>query len=125
MEPFQYKDRVFADFCTFVVCQVEAQIKNTDGTLLVRVQVIERVDAQEAAGCIADLVEDLPPERLLEQEPQPGEVVSVQELKELGAKELKLSNGMCVVFRHSELQEDQILLSVRLFSFPDPHANDG
>lgn len=76
-------------------------------------QVIEKVDALEAAGSIAELVEDLPPEKLLDTEPEPGEVVAVQELAELGAKELKLSNGMVVVFRHSNLQEDQILLSVR------------
>ena len=37
----------------------------------------------------------------------------MEELVELGAKELKLSNGMVVVFRHSDMQEDQILLSVR------------
>lgn len=76
------------------------------------VQVIEKVDEQEAAGSIAALVEDLPPEKLLEEEPEPGEVVAVEELVELGAKELKLSNGMVVVFRHSDMQEDQILLSV-------------
>lgn len=82
------------------------------------VQVIEKVDAMEAAGSITELVEDLPPEKLLEQEPQPGEVVATQELAELGAKELKLSNGMVVVYRYSDMQEDQVLLSVCPTSHP-------
>lgn len=85
-----------------------------------RVQVIQRVDEREAAGNIAAVVEDLPPEKLLEEDPQPGEVLAVEELTELGAKELKLSNGMVVVFRHSDMQEDQVLLSVRARLFCTP-----
>jgi hypothetical protein len=77
------------------------------------VQVIEKMDALEASGEIEKLVEDRPPERLLEVEPEPGEVISVQQLTALGAKEMQLSNGMIVVYRHSDLQEDQVLLSVR------------
>jgi hypothetical protein len=75
--------------------------------------VIRSVDALEASGSVPPLLEELPPERLLESEPAPGDVVALRELQALGAKELRLSNGMLVVFRHSELHEDELLLSVR------------
>jgi hypothetical protein len=74
-------------------------------------QVVQRVDAAEAAGSIGPWDDELPPDKLLEDEPSPGDIVETRELEDLGATELTLGNGMRVAFRHSDLLEDQILLS--------------
>lgn len=76
-------------------------------------QVLRRVDAEEAAAAIDPWTDELPPERLLAEEPTAGSVAAERDLESLGARELQLSNGMRVVFRPSDLQDDQILLMVR------------
>lgn len=77
-----------------------------------RVQVLRKVDAEEAAATIDPWADELPPERLLAEEPAAGSVAAERALESLGARELQLSNGMRVVFRPSDLQDDQILLMV-------------
>ncbi len=59
-------------------------------------RVIAEVQQQEAAGAIEPLPEDDTPTRILETDPQPGQIVVRKEYPVFGATELKLSNGMRV-----------------------------
>jgi len=59
-------------------------------------RVIAEVQQQEAAGAIEPLAEDDTPTRILETDPEPGQIVARREYPVLGATELKLSNGMRV-----------------------------
>lgn len=77
------------------------------------VQVVGRVDAAEAAGKITPWAEELPPDRLMQEAPTAGTVTGERDLENLSARELTLGNGMRVVYRQSDLQDDQILLMVR------------
>ena len=59
-------------------------------------RVIAEVQQQEAAGAIEPLPEDDTPTRILETDPQPGQIMDRKEHPVFGATELKLSNGMRV-----------------------------
>ena len=59
-------------------------------------RVIAEVQQQEAAGAIEPLPEDDTPTRILETDPQPGQILDRKEYPVFGATELKLSNGMRV-----------------------------
>ena len=59
-------------------------------------RVIAEVQQQEAAGAIEPLPEDDTPTRILETDPQPGQIMDRKEYPVFGATELKLSNGMRV-----------------------------
>lgn len=76
-------------------------------------QIFERVNNAEQAGTLEEWSHEGLPERLLEHEPQRGSIVREQPLNGLDATELHLSNGMRVTYRHSDLMQDQVLLSVR------------
>lgn len=76
-------------------------------------QVLARVDAAEAAGTVEPWTDEVPPEKLLDTEPEPGTVAVDESFPNLGGRELRLSNGMRVSYRRSDLQDDQILLAVR------------
>lgn len=51
------------------------------------------------------------PEQLLTEEPQPGSIVSQRELPEIDAQELQLSNGVKVIFKQTDLDKDNVVLS--------------
>ncbi len=59
-------------------------------------RVIAEVQQQEAAGAIEPLPEDDTPTRILETDPQPGQIVDRKEYPVFGATELTLNNGMRV-----------------------------
>ena len=59
-------------------------------------EVIARVDQAEAEGSITPWEEGDVPASLLEDEPEPGKILSEKEVPVLGGTELTLSNGMKV-----------------------------
>ena len=63
-------------------------------------EVVARVDKAEAEGRITPWEEADVPSSLLEEEPEPGSIVSEKEVPVLGGTELVLSNGMKVSFVH-------------------------
>lgn len=58
-------------------------------------------------------VDKVPVKTLMPVLPQGGKVVAVKQLPEFKAEEWKLSNGARVVYRYSDLNKDQMLLSVQ------------
>lgn len=86
--------------------------------MLLAAQVFERVNSAEQAGTLEDWSHEGMPERLLEEEPARGSIVRERHLDALGATQLHLSNGMRVTYRHSDLMQDQVLLSVRSHTPP-------
>eukprot|EP00892_Ulva_mutabilis_P009176 jgi/Ulvmu1/6630/UM003_0268.1 len=92
-------------------CIVKAEHHRAGITEEQLLQVLERVDAAEAAGEIEAWADEVPPEKLLEEEPPAGTVTDSATFEALGARELLLSNGMRVTLRRSDLQDDQILLA--------------
>ncbi len=60
-------------------------------------EVVARVDKAEAEGHITPWEEADVPSALLEEEPEPGSIVSEKEIPILGGTELTLSNGMKVM----------------------------
>ena len=57
-------------------------------------EVVARVDKAEAEGHISPWEEADVPSSILEDQPEPGSIVSKQEIPVLGGTELVLSNGM-------------------------------
>ena len=74
---------------------------------------MQEVDAAEAAGDIEPWQKESQAETLLQEEPPRGAIVSEQKVEAFDGTELELSNGMRVVYRKSDLMEDQIIMSVR------------
>lgn len=68
-------------------------------------EVIARVDQAEAEGSITPWEEGDVPASLLEDEPEPGKILSEKEVPVLGGTELTLSNGMKVFPVHSSLSK--------------------
>jgi zinc protease len=67
----------------------------------------EAAEAREVKPYV-DRVRDAP---LLAEEPTPGEIVAESEIPELGVTEWRLSNGVRVVMKPTDFQNDQVLLS--------------
>lgn len=59
-------------------------------------EIVAKVDKAEADGQIAPYEAADVPTTLMEDEPEPGTIVSEQEVPELGGIDLTLSNGMKV-----------------------------
>ncbi len=55
------------------------------------------------------------PKELLEHKPTPGKIIAESSDKAMGTTELKLSNGLTVILRPSDYQDDQILFSATRF----------
>jgi zinc protease len=72
---------------------------------------IKKVLATYKSGAIGPYIDLLAGKKLIEKEPVPGKVVKVSVNKILGATEWVLSNGMKVVFRPSDIKEDELFLS--------------
>ncbi|SHF65327.1 M16 family metallopeptidase [Pedobacter caeni] len=66
---------------------------------------IENVYAQN----LTDFEDDLQDLSLLKKEPVPGKISAVEELKVAGIQKITLSNGMTVLLKKTDFQNDQIL----------------
>lgn len=66
---------------------------------------IENVYTQPLPPFVDD-VQDLP---LLKKEPVPGKITAVEELKAVGLQKITLSNGMTVLLKKTDFQNDQIV----------------
>jgi len=71
---------------------------------------IKDVLAAYKSGKIGPYVDQLAGKKLIEKEPVPGKVVKTSVNKVLGTTEWLLSNGMKVVFRPSDIKEDELLV---------------
>ncbi|KAA6421450.1 MAG: chloroplast processing enzyme, partial [Trebouxia sp. A1-2] len=92
-------------------CTVKAISHNRSVSTDELQRVIAEVQRQEAAGAIEPLPEDDTPTRILETDPQPGQIVDRKEYPVFGATELKLSNGMRVCYKKTDFLGDQVLLT--------------
>jgi zinc protease len=72
---------------------------------------IKKVLAKYKSAKIDPYVDQLAGKKLIEKEPVPGKVVKASVNKVLGTTEWILSNGMKVVFRPSDIKEDELLLT--------------
>jgi zinc protease len=72
---------------------------------------IKKVLANYKSAKIDPYVDLLAGKKLIEKEPVPGKVVKVSANKVLGTTEWVLSNGMKVVFRPSDIKEDELLVA--------------
>jgi zinc protease len=71
---------------------------------------ITKVLAKYKHAVIQPYVDQLAGKKLIEKEPVPGKVVKAAANKVLGTTEWTLSNGMKIVFRPSEIKEDELLV---------------
>ena len=72
---------------------------------------IKKVLVKASKLKIDPYVDHLAGKKLIEKEPVPGKVVKTTANKVLGTTEWSLSNGMRIVFRPSDIKEDELLFS--------------
>jgi len=82
-----------------------------EGQSLPSAEQIQSLRREVAASAITPYQERELPKTLLSKQPVSGSVVSTREVPELGVTELTLSNGVLVVLRPSDFQNDQIICS--------------
>ncbi len=71
---------------------------------------IKKVLAKYKSAEIGPYVDQLAGKKLIEKEPVSGKVVKISKNKVLGTTEWILSNGMKIVFRPSDIKEDELLI---------------
>jgi zinc protease len=82
-----------------------------DGITLPSESEIQQVLAKYKAATIVPYVDQLAGKKLVEKEPVAGKVAKSAINKVLGTTEWVLSNGMKVVFRPSDIKEDELLIT--------------
>ena len=82
-----------------------------EGITLPTEKQIKDVLAVYKSGKIGPYVDQLAGKKLIEKEPLAGKVIKTSANKVLGTTEWVLSNGMKIVFRPSDIKEDELLLT--------------
>jgi zinc protease len=95
-----------------------------EGQPLPGTEQVNTLRREVAAAAITPYAEKELPKTLLSKEPVPGTVTATREVAELGVTELTLSNGVQVVLRPTDFQNDQILFTAYRFGGSSLYADD-
>lgn len=82
-----------------------------EGITLPAIPALESLIAQAMAAKIGPYVDNLAGKKLIEKDPIPGKVSSASSNKTFGTTEWTLSNGMKLIFKPTDIKEDELMIT--------------